>query len=149
MKFNNKHKCSLMHERENINLINAAVALDNISIHHLVQFTPLQARRFASLAEPHGVTGRHLRWIIRQVDRRIPPMDYGKDNPNTGYPHHWYEIGKELSRVLYLHVVNCYLPDDFDYIGFTKRIKELTFSADESWEIIPGITHYVYRVWWD
>ena len=137
-------------------VVTPAVALDEVSLQHKIELRPAAARRFAYNAGSHGVESWRLRELIRQIDRLIPPMGFGKlnglDNPNDGKPHHWYTIGKEYSRVLYLNIVKPYLSRaPFDYQDLTRKLDALAcqYRADEHWTTENDDLSYVYRLWWD
>jgi len=142
--------------------IDAALPLDEVSLHHTIQLPPAQARRFADRAGSHGVESWRLRQLIRAIDKLIPPMGYGKfngqDNPNNGHPHHWYTIGKEYSRVLYVSIAKAYLDSKppfnrpvFDYGRLTSQLDLLAreFRADEHNTTENDDAGYTFRFWWD
>lgn len=94
-------------------LIKAAVAVDNLSIQHRIEFRPAEALQFAGKCDQHGHTTDQLVGLIGKINQTVPPMDFGscngKPNPNNGHPFHTFQIGKECSRVVYLEVVTAYL----------------------------------------
>ena len=144
--------------------ISAAVALDHVSIQHKIDFSPVEARRFAARCESHGVENWRLRRMIREIDKLIPPMYYpsryvSPPNPNHGRPHHRYTLGKEYSRVVYLHIVKAHLGNqppyqfrpEFDYNALTSALYDIAsrYGADEFDVVENSDTAYTVRVWWD
>ena len=143
--------------------VSPAVALDAVSIHHAIDFPPAAARRFVARSESHGVENWKLREMIREIDATIPRMSYptlnGRPHANNGRPHHWYTVGKEYSRVLYLNVVKGYLDNHppyqfrpaFFFDGLTTTLEAIAkrYHADEFDVVENSDTMYKVRVWWD
>ena len=136
--------------------VSPAVELDRVSLRHKIDFTPASARRFAARCEAHGVDNCRLREMVRKIDKFIPPMNFGMcngtPNPNNGRPHHWYTIGKEYSRVLYVNIAKAYLRDSDKLcarIGnFLYQISE-DYGADEFGIVEDTPDSFVARFWWD
>ena len=147
----------------NRSFLDAAVTLDHVSIHHQIEFRPIEARQFALKSDPHPQPGYQLRDLIREIDKFIPPMNYGlingHQNQNHGKPHHWYTVGKEYSRVLYLHIAKHYLDNShpysyrpaFNWEEFKSQLTALAgkYGADEYWVEKETGTGFTARFWWD
>jgi hypothetical protein len=122
-------------------------------LHYKIQLQPVEARRVAAHADPHGVNWRTLRNLIRAIDRIIPRINFGKNNPNNGRTFHTYFFGKEGSRVLYVELIHAYLKGGDAVVEIGKielALRALVaqtgaeeFDADHQ----PGST--TFRIWWD
>lgn len=125
-----------------------------LNIH--VELTPEQAIEWARRTGGYNeFDPAKVEFLIRAVNTLVPPMNYGPNNPNTGHPHHKWVVGREGSMVLYLRIIETYLPKDFDHEGFEKRLKKLAEEAlaDEySYQRRdPAKEHWDLKVrfWWD
>lgn len=120
-------------------LIKTAQALDRVSIHHIVEFTPVQARCFDT----------KLRAMLKKIDRVMPRMQFGDGNPNNGKTFHTYRIGKEYSRVVYVDAGKNFNPEA-NWEQVARVVKQIGKAANAD-EI--GITNddlmLSIRLWWD
>jgi len=138
-------------------LIEAALALDDVSINYLVEMSPTEAREFLSHAQAYNsFTQEDLLNLVEAVDREVPPMRFGPDNPNTGKVHHVYLVGNEGSRVLYLalrkfYLEECFQGKPYDYQLLTLKLGALAAGAyaDECSVTQDDKDTFRYRFWWD
>lgn len=129
-----------------------AVKLDKRFTNWNVRLTPKEAMEFCKSAEEYNnLTKKGACELIGEIDKIIPLMRLGKDNPNTGQSHHYYRIGREGSRVIYLEIVKTYLFVGFDYVVLGKKLFELGKKANADEHYVEKNTHleFVYRFWWD
>ena len=117
-----------------------------------VQILPETALVWAKESQGYNQhTTENLVSIIEGCNKLIPPMKYGKGNPNDGQPHHVFAVGNEYSRVIYLKVIKTYLPAGFDYSGLTKALTALgerNNAQERSVQKNDG-TCYEFRFWFD
>lgn len=120
------------------------------SLHWRTRVKPAEAAAlFRAVRRPHIAS------LIDAVSARIPPMDYGPGNPNTGHSHHEFDIGREYSPVVYLRVVKGYLPADFDLSELALGLKQIAarFKQDDSDEADvtsdPDDGTFEFRFWFD
>lgn len=135
-------------------MVRAAVVLDRVSHDYLVKFDAEQAIEFLFAARSiNNAMGNDLAAMVGEINRLIPPMDFGPGNPNNGGAHHEFKIGAEGSRVVYLHILKTYLPDwtKRDYAKLTASLARLgaRHEADEAWPTANDDAEYVFRFWWD
>jgi len=138
-------------------LIEAALALDDVSINYLVEMSPTEAREFLSHAQAYNsFTQEDLLNLVEAVDREVPPMRFGPDNPNTGKVHHVYLVGNEGSRVLYLalrkfYLEECFQGKPYDYPHLAKMLELLGLQAhaDEAFTTQDDRETFRFRFWWD
>jgi hypothetical protein len=131
-------------------LVAAALVLDKVSIGFRVELRPDEALEFARRCTEHGVTNAALVDLITAMNDTIPPMLFGPDNPNNGRLHHVFEIGKQYSRVLYLHVYKAYLPrwTRQQWGALAVQCKEAS-NADETDVLCDDSSRFTFRWWWD
>jgi len=84
--------------------------------------------------------------MIQEIDDAVPAV------PNKAY-HHYYEVGRENSTVLYLHVyknnyLNAGVPDYAKMEVALKRIAA-SYRADEYDVIVNDKLEFSFRFWWD
>ena len=127
---------------------------DFLDIH--VELTPEQAVEWAGRCPDYnGFDPAKVQRFIRAVNKLVPPMRFGPDNPNTGKPHHKWVVGREGSMVLYLKVIPTYLPTEFDYDELEGQLKALgeVAEADEFHYYRPDLSVRQWdlsvRFWWD
>ena len=138
-------------------LIEAVLTIDEVSIEYLVKMTPVQAREFLSRADAYNAfTRTDLVSLVEAVDAEIPLMQFGPDNSNTGKPHHFYLVGNESTRVVYLVVNKFYLEErlqgqPFDYQRLVTTLRSLAdrAHADETSVNRNDSDTFKFRFWWD
>lgn len=135
-------------------MIAAAVQLDPYALWYHIKMRPAEAHGFASKIGADW--SPELTPLLTNIDDAVPPMDYGPRNQNTGKPHHFYMVGREKSRVLYLCIMRSYMPHDFDYDKLERKLRTWArmMQADEAWCVdYPYTPHpqcwYCFRFWWD
>ena len=139
-------------------LVEAALELDRVSIGHVVEMQPAQAREFLSQAEAYNAfTQEDLVGLVDAVDALVPPMRFDDpSNPNTGRQAHTYLLGNEASRVVYVQVPKFYLDErfqgkPFDYLLLAGSLEAvgLRAGADEICMVQDDDTTFKFRFWWD
>lgn len=145
--------------------VEAALALDEVSIDYRVEMRPDEAREFCRRAPAYnGFTEDDLTRLIDQVGEAIPPMEFGGTNPNNGKPHHRFHVGNEGSRVIYLDVDPSYfrtfrpgedspwhgeaVPTFEGLEGLLGRYAEVA-NADEFTATRESDVRWTFRFWWD
>ena len=126
--------------------------LDPIAHDYLVKLSPSEAMAFVSHAQEYNNIYREkLTRLIESISDTIPPMDFGPENPNTGRPHHTFEIGNENSRVIYLEIQKFYMPASYDYAWLATVLKQLGSEAlaDERDVVQSDATKFRFRFFWD
>lgn len=132
--------------------VQAVLNLDPCALHYRVRLEPDEMRELAGqFADYNQATSEALVALVGKVDKLIPPMNFGGNNPNNGHTHHHYFVGREYSRVVYLEVIKAYLPDSFDYVALGKGLARIgrEAGADETDITANDFGEFVYRFWWD
>jgi len=128
-------------------IIQSTLSLDNVCSEYRVKFTPEEAQLFCAIRD------HKLGELLDEIDAIVPVKNYKPGNPNNGHPHHKYLIGREHSRVLYVHVVRAYLPDDEAVQTILSHLARLAneYGADEygANETMLERNEIEYRIWWD
>jgi len=125
-------------------IANKAADLDIVALDYRVRLTPEQAAEFCLRRDP--LVGE----LLAEIDKVIPPMQYEGDNPNNGFPHHNYYIGREATRVIYVEVIRAYMDTDEQVAEIAEQIKQLAkkYEADEIND--EGERGAIFlRIWWD
>lgn len=137
--------------------IQAALALDNLSIQFKIEFSAADAVVFARHASPHGHTQAALEKLIQKINGFAPVMDFGGSNPNNGRHFHTFEIGKEYSRVVYVRMVKTYLNHGVNknktgivdrFIADVSRLAKAA-GAEEIGVEENTDSFLKIRLWWD
>ena len=135
----------------------AALALDENSIQFRARFQPDEARQFALRCEEHGVTNLQLAKLIDKINLISSRMDFGVSNagvnPNNGKHFHNFDIGKEYSRVVYVHYAKRSLPSASDAV-FARLIAGIHQAANAAgvneFHVTENTdTMLTLRLWWD
>lgn len=132
--------------------VDAALALDPLSLHYKVQFDPDEAVEFASReVMRYGPTLELVEGINELIPLKSYPKVNGRPNPNDGQPHHKIWVGREYSRVVYLEIIKAYMPDGFEYSRLGPKLKALgrRMSCDEAECLKSNADRFAYRFWWD
>lgn len=120
------------------------------SYHHLVELTPEEALRFVDNCQQiNCATNEVMSAMVTEINRLMPRMVYGPDNPNTGRFAHVYKIGQEYSRVIYVNLLKAYgalvnwenLVGELEKLPTMFPVDEFDVSLDNSWLTV--------RMWWD
>jgi hypothetical protein len=151
---------------ETSRLVEATLALEQVSIDYRVKMRPHEAIQFVARAPAYNNFAEgDLIELVNAIGDSVPPMMFGdldgSPNPNNGKPHHVFYVGNEGSRVIYLEVYTAYFdtfrpgpdsswqaPPTFDGLRARLRLLAKRAHADEftatetdgSWE---------FRFWWD
>lgn len=148
-------------------VVDAALAVDDLSTHYRIEMAPDTAREFCRRADAYnGFTEDDLVKLIDRATALIPPMMFGDvspgwPNPNNGQPHHVFHIGNEGSRVIYLIVRTAYFlkfrpgsdsewttPPTFDNLKRALSHLAEDCNADEFSGQSDEHT-WTFRFWWD
>jgi hypothetical protein len=122
-------------------MLNAMHALDVGTLHWQVQVKPEEAEKFLSDA---GDKLAHNFVVL--ANSRMPKAKWGTSE-------HWFKIGREYSRVVYLEMVKTYVRDFTrgqwaavlgDLETFAKIAEADEFNVEQNDEVWLKI-----RVWWD
>lgn len=137
--------------------IAAMLKIDRFSTDYRIQLDPTEAREFVSRADSYNnFSASDLNSLIDSINAHLPPMDFGicngQPNPNNGRSHHFFQIGNEGSRVIYLHVIHAYMPKGYDYQSLAATLESMGESAraDEAEQVDTDNAHrFTFRFWWD
>jgi hypothetical protein len=126
--------------------IEAVLSVDTHARVYNVEMRPHEARLFARSCYPYGHTTEELVGFIEQIDKRIPGMSWDESRS-----HHMYHIGREGTRVVYLHVIKVYLDREYKYYELMLAVGAIAskYGADEFRIEKEDEGEVVYRVWWD
>ena len=108
--------------------VEAAVVLDELALEYSVEMTPEEARAFFMKALSKGEDPARVLVLIGEVDRLMPRMEMGPNNPNTGRKAHRYVVGREGSRVLYVRYVRAYASLEAS-AGLSLRVMKLNHGV--------------------
>lgn len=135
-----------------LEMIETVRKMDEAFLRYQVEVTPADARDLAyNLQDYNEATSKCLVALIDDIGALVPTMNFPGDNPNNGFPHHKFVIGRELSRVLYLKIVKACMPKGFEYLTLAKRLSKLAkmASADEFDVVENDSGGFTARFWWD
>jgi hypothetical protein len=119
-------------------------ALDVVSMHHRVELRPDEREQFFEKFDDEALA------LVKAINALVPPMRYGEDNPNTGKPHHTFNVGREYTRVIYVELVAAYFKNDEERRAVAHGIARLATEAGADERDVkekPGST--TVRLWWD
>lgn len=133
--------------------VKAALALDEHALEYAVTLSPTEALAFVKRASEGNGSQADFVQLIENISQRIPRMDYGSDNPNTGRFHHAFRIGNEYSRVIYFRLQKCHVKQ-YGEAEFTSLTADLTLYAQaakaDEFDVSNEDEHeYEFRFWWD
>jgi ribosomal protein L37AE/L43A len=92
------------------------------------------------------------RALVRDIDALIPPAYFGPRCLNNGRQHHVYEVGMELSRVLYVNVYKNYIVNWNNLSSvLAKQLDQIAklYKADEHGVVTDDAGKFSFRFWWD
>lgn len=131
--------------------LEALLQVDRDFTNYLVAMQPTEAQKFLERAMIANNMPTNIEDIIAAIGKVMPTYQYGENNPNNGTPMHEFMIGREGSRVLYVHFVKSQVPADFDYRKLADQLEKIgkKFKADEiGWQNKKDF-RYEFRFWWD
>ena len=132
-------------------IIQAALMLDQHALNWQLELSPEDGRTFAQHCLSYNRSTReNVTALVEMVDQAVPPMNFGGDNPNNGKPCHYYRVGNESSRVIYLLIYKGLAPK-LDWIALEKHLGHIAKECcvDEYWVTVNDDTKLIYRFWWD
>lgn len=126
------------------------LAVDSEFLRYSVEVDPDVAEEFLSKAEEYSDMLKMGR-MMQKINRIIPKMNFGGDNPNNDAHTHTVKIGNECSRVIYIILKKHYLKSinieklcsDIEAIGQDHGADEVSFVNNES-DFCAQV-----RLWWD
>lgn len=131
--------------------IDLVLDLDRLTQEYRVRFEPQEAYEFLARAGDYNrATARNLSSLIERINGLVPPMRFPGDNPNNGHTHHWYLIGREGSRVIYLKIAKAYFPKPFPFENLYEGLKMFAESAEcDEYDLHDQEESVEVRMWWD
>lgn len=134
-------------------LLVAALALDEISNQFKIHFSPDNALQFAKRCTEHGVTNHQFAKLVEKINSVSPRHELGDSNPNTGHHFHNFDIGKEYSRVIYVHYAKLFTVLKSD-AACARLIAEIHTAAKAAGANEIDVeentdTMLTIRIWWD
>lgn len=138
----------------NAEKLDAALALEPLSLHYRIEYSPEEALALVcDLPDYNNAYSEVLVDLIKTINRAVPVMNFGGDNPNNGHMHHTFDIGREYSRVLYLKIAKTYVkawsPADWEKFIDKMRLAGLTAGVDEFMIMENDKSGLTIRFWWD
>lgn len=134
-------------------VVYATLQLDPVCINYRVKMTPGELLAFAQASVGYNqYDPDYLKDLVEFVDRIVPRMNYGSDNPNTGGTQFDFFVGNENSRAVYVNVLKLAFPDGER--GANNLAKKLVVwgtqhGADEASVTRNDSMWFVFRLWWD
>lgn len=134
--------------------IKIALAADEAFEDYQIKMTPAEAMEFVRHSDSSNRCYKsNLVRLIQRIGKLLPKKYYSPGNPNNGCPTHYFYIGNEGSRVIYVAFPKsaCDIEDVmWARIQLNKDMQKFAKEAraDESMEI-PANFEYKFRFWWD
>ncbi len=134
--------------------VGLAIQMDDKFTQWQAELTPDEAILFMEKAEIYNnMTRSGMVGLIRYINDKAIPRDYGPNNPNTGTHGHKFRIGNEGSRVVYAIFPQENVPKDEAlradfFIAIETQAKERA-GADEFNISRNPIGWWEIRMWWD
>jgi hypothetical protein len=136
------------------NFIKISLAIDAISDDYQIKMTPTEAMEFVKHSGSFNRCCKsNLVRLIQRIGKFLPKKYYGPGNPNNGCPTHYFYIGNEGSRVIYVTFSKCDWVIQDAMLGGKRLNKTMQkfakeARADESMETSANF-EYKFRFWWD
>lgn len=140
---------------ETSSLVRACLEMDEKSIHWSCELNPIEAFNFlAASKEYNGMNKLFL--MVEKINKIIPTMEFGEENPNNNKSFHTYRIGNECSRVIYVDFSKSYLTkyraekwDEKQILRLISDIQSLGKRAGADEISVDNSEHSVsIRLWW-
>ncbi len=133
----------------------AALRLDRVSHNFTVELSPAEAVTFTTNCTEHGITPKALTELVEFINAispmRRPRLECNGCADAKTYPVHYFNVGKEYSRVLYVTYPKGSLLPLVDWNRLRERIYTAAreHGADEI-TIVEDTDHALkIRMWWE
>jgi hypothetical protein len=135
--------------------LEALLEVDNNCLQYKIRMNPLLADKFLNYAITYN-NMRNMETIIKEINNVTPTTYFNEGNPNNGSFAHYFEIGNESSRVIYV-TLNKYYAKNTDFKLWAQQVENIgkMHGADETSTKaleVPGFEQHgrvIVRLWWD
>lgn len=126
------------------------ISVDKQYPRYQVELSPEKTILFIETAVPVGSeTRERVTKLLNTVNDLIPRIDFGKDHPKTGQPHHSYRVGRESCRVIYLDLFMGYFEEGFNMQSLCESIENLAINAGARYGLESDNQSFVIRFSWE
>lgn len=133
-------------------LVRCCLEMDSRSLRWNCELNPTEAFNFLAASKEYNEM-KNLTGMVEKINKIIPKMQYGGENPNNGKTFHTFTVGNECSRVIYINIIKYYLKSRFTDSDITNLITKIqglgrNAGADEI-SVDETDTKATIRLWWD
>jgi hypothetical protein len=124
------------------------------SLNFRVELNPEETQKLVETMPIYNrMTSKGMSQLIKNINKRMPRMDYGPTNPNTGHTFHTFHVGNENSLVIYVELIGYYIekltPQERQKLCLDIKSYSEKAGADEFHITEGDFGKLTFRLWWD